>query len=110
MALARSTPTYPTEVWMVLKDRHYLRYCVTASGLSLRKLAPALGLRSHGYLSALLNGDATTLTPELAARIAAYFGTLPNFPENSAQVHARLFVPTASTSAVTRRALQEKAA
>lgn len=42
--------------------------------VSQRQLATAAGWGSHSYLGRLLRGEENTLSPEAAARIAAYLG------------------------------------
>lgn len=59
---------------MVLTDRKKLAKLMLIQGVSQRDLAKAAGWRSHSYLGRLLRGDATSLEPEPAVRIARYLG------------------------------------
>lgn len=40
--------------------------------VSARSLATAVGYRSHAYITRILRGEIKTVTPEKAARIAAF--------------------------------------
>ncbi|WGX98772.1 helix-turn-helix transcriptional regulator [Nocardioides sp. L-11A] len=42
--------------------------------VSARALAQAVGYSSHSYVTRILRGEITTVTPERAARIARFFG------------------------------------
>ncbi len=42
--------------------------------VSARTLADAVGYSSHSYITRILRGEITTVTPERAARIARFFG------------------------------------
>lgn len=42
--------------------------------ISARALAEAVGYSSHSYVTRILRGEITTVTPERAARIARFFG------------------------------------
>lgn len=42
--------------------------------VSARTLAAAVGYSSHSYVTRILRGEITTVTPDRAARIARYFG------------------------------------
>lgn len=61
---------------MLLTDsgRKRLATILVVQDVSQRKLAQAAGWRSHSYLGRLLRGEEKTLSPEAAARIAAYLG------------------------------------
>lgn len=59
---------------MVLKDRKQLAKLIVIQGCSARQLARAAGWKSHTYMQRLLRGEATTLEPEPAVRIAKYLG------------------------------------
>ncbi|MCA0435463.1 MAG: helix-turn-helix domain-containing protein [Austwickia sp.] len=58
-------------VWMILVDRKRLLRLMAIQGVSQRQLAKAAGWRSHAYLGRLMRGQANTLEPEPAVRIAA---------------------------------------
>lgn len=60
---------------MELKSTDKLKgYMLIQGGLTQRALAQGAGLRSHTYIGKLMRGDATTATPETAARISLYLG------------------------------------
>lgn len=59
---------------MVLKDRKQLAKLMVIQGVSGRQLAEVAGYKSHTYVQRLLKGEAKTLDPDPAVRIAAYFG------------------------------------
>jgi transcriptional regulator with XRE-family HTH domain len=59
---------------MVLTDRKKLAKLMAIQGVSLRGLARGAGFGSHAYLGRLLRGEANTVTPESAARIALFLG------------------------------------
>jgi transcriptional regulator with XRE-family HTH domain len=42
--------------------------------VSARTLAAEVGYKSHSYVTRILRGEITTVTPERAARIAEFFG------------------------------------
>jgi transcriptional regulator with XRE-family HTH domain len=42
--------------------------------VSARTLAEEVGYSSHSYITRILRGEITTVTPERAARIARFFG------------------------------------
>lgn len=57
---------------MLVKDRKRLARLIEIQEVSRREVARAAGWKSHSYLLRLLSGDATTLEPEPAVRIAAF--------------------------------------
>lgn len=59
---------------MRLHNRKGLLKVMAIEGVSVRKLAEAVGYKSHAYLGRLLRGEIDTLPPDRAARIALYFG------------------------------------
>lgn len=58
------------ELWMQVKDRKMIARLMTIQSVSSRELARAAGWRSHSYVTRILNGTITTVTPERAVRIA----------------------------------------
>lgn len=60
------------EVYMLVKDRKKLARLIEIQEVSKRQVARAAGWKSHTYLLRLLSGEATTLEPEHAVRIATY--------------------------------------
>lgn len=68
----QSTPT--SEVWMILRDRKRLATLMVIQQVTHRELAQAAGWKSHSYLGRLLRGEAQTLEPEPALRIAKFLG------------------------------------
>ena len=59
---------------MRLHDRKRLLKLMTIQDVSARKLAEAIGYKSHAYVTRLLRGEIKTLPPERAARVALYLG------------------------------------
>jgi len=59
---------------MILKDPRQLQKLMVIQDTSGRQLAEVAGYKSHTYVQRLLKGEARTLDPEPAIRIAAYFG------------------------------------
>lgn len=60
------------EVYMLVKDRKRLARLIAIKDVSKREVARKAGWKSHTYLLRLLSGEATTLEPEHAVKIAAY--------------------------------------
>lgn len=59
---------------MELQDRKKLAKLMVIQDVSQRELARIAGWRTHSYLGRLLRGDAKTLNPEPALRIAKALG------------------------------------
>lgn len=59
---------------MKLKDRKKLLTIMEIQDKSRRDVAKAAGWGSHSYMNRLCNGDADTLKPEPALRIAKFLG------------------------------------
>lgn len=59
---------------MELRDRKRLQRLMIVQGVSNRQLARAAGWKSHSYMNRLVAGDAKTLAPEPALRIAHHLG------------------------------------
>lgn len=59
---------------MELIDPNRLKKLMVIQGASGRQVSAAAGWKSHTYIQRLLKGDAKTLTPESAVRIAWFFG------------------------------------
>jgi transcriptional regulator with XRE-family HTH domain len=59
---------------MELLDRKKLARLMIVQGISQRELARVAGWKTHSYLSRLLRGEAKTLSPEPALRIAHELG------------------------------------
>ena len=57
---------------MRLHNRKGLRTLMVVQDVSQRRLARAAGYRSHAYMGRLLRGEADTLEPEAALRIARF--------------------------------------
>jgi transcriptional regulator with XRE-family HTH domain len=57
---------------MRLHNRKGLRTLMVVHDVSQRRLARAAGYRSHAYMGRLLRGEADTLEPEAALRIARF--------------------------------------
>ena len=75
---------------MRLHNRKGLRTLMVVQDVSQRRLARAAGYRSHAYLGRLLRGEADTLEPEAALRIARFLQVDLGF----------LFTPRSSTDDV----------
>jgi transcriptional regulator with XRE-family HTH domain len=59
---------------MELQDRKKLAKLMVIQDVSQRELARVAGWKTHSYLGRLLRGDAKTLNPEPALRIAKALG------------------------------------
>lgn len=62
------------EVYMLLNDRKRLARLIEIQEVSKRSVATAAGWKSHTYLLRLLSGEARTVEPEHAVRIATFLG------------------------------------
>lgn len=62
------------EVYMLLKDRKRLARLIEIQEVSKRSVAAAAGWKSHTYLLRLLSGEARTVEPAHAVKIATYLG------------------------------------
>jgi transcriptional regulator with XRE-family HTH domain len=62
------------ELYMILRDRKKLLSVMIVQEVSQRELAKAAGWKSHSYLGRLLRGEANTLDPDAALRIAHKLG------------------------------------
>lgn len=49
-----------------------LKKLMVIQGVSARQLAEVCGYKSHAYITRILRGEITTVTPERAARIARH--------------------------------------
>lgn len=67
-------PAATFEVYMLLKDRKRLARLIEIQEVSKRQVALAAGWKSHSYLLRLLSGEARTVEPEPAMRIATFLG------------------------------------
>lgn len=80
---------------MVLTDPKKLAKLMLIQGVSHRELAAAAGWKSHSYVGRLLRGEARTLDPVPAVRIAAYLHVgvddlfLPRSSRNSGHASQR---------------------
>lgn len=66
------TRTRLPEIYMQITDPKKIKKLMIIKGISARTLAEAIGYRSHAYVTRILRGEIKTVTPEKAARIAAY--------------------------------------
>lgn len=64
----------PPEIWMELVDPTKLKKLMVIQEVSGREVSIAANWKSHTYIQRLLKGDAKTLSPESAVRIAWFFG------------------------------------
>ena len=65
---------------MRLHNLKGLRTLMVVQDVSQRRLARAAGYRSHAYMGRLLRGEADTLEPEAALRIATFLQVEVGFP------------------------------
>ncbi len=63
-----------SEVWMELIDAKKLAKLMVIQDVSQRRLASDIGWKSHTYVARLVKGEAKTLSPESAIKIAIRFG------------------------------------
>lgn len=82
---------------MQVIDPKKIKKLMVIQDVSARTLAHEVGYASHAYITRILRGEITTVTPERAARIARYFGVGVD----------DLFVPRLSTDA--RQTVQRRA-
>lgn len=57
---------------MRVLDPKKIKKLLVIKGVSARKLSEAVGYQSHAYITRILRGEIKTVTPEKAARIAAF--------------------------------------
>jgi transcriptional regulator with XRE-family HTH domain len=57
---------------MHVKDPKQIKKLMIIQGISARQLAEAIGYRSHAYVTRILRGEITNVTPMRAALIANY--------------------------------------
>lgn len=57
---------------MRVKDPKQIKKLLVIKEVSARDLAKAIGYRSHSYVTRILRGEISNVTPEKAARIAAF--------------------------------------
>lgn len=59
---------------MQVIDLKRIQKLMVIQDVSARQLAEGVGYASHSYVTRILRGEITTVTPERAARIARFFG------------------------------------
>lgn len=59
---------------MRVKDNQQIQKLMVIQNASSRQVAKACGWQSHSYVTRILRGEITTVTPERAARMARFFG------------------------------------
>lgn len=69
-----STPAPIGDLWMELRDRKKLARLMIVQDVTQRELAQVAGWKTHSYLGRLIRGQAKTLNPEPALRIAHHLG------------------------------------
>lgn len=67
-------PLPKMEVWMILQDPKKLAKLMAIQEVSHRDLADGVGWKAHSYVRRLLTGEAKSVTPESAARMALFLG------------------------------------
>lgn len=55
-------------------DPKKIKKLMVIQGVSARSMAEEVGYKSHAYITRILRGEITTVTPERAARIARLLG------------------------------------
>ena len=60
------------EIYMRVIDPKRIRKLMAIKDVSARRLAEAVGYKSHSYVNRILTGDIKTVTPDRAARIARF--------------------------------------
>jgi transcriptional regulator with XRE-family HTH domain len=73
ITVSRPTRRLP-EIYMRVIDPKRIKKLMVIQEVSARTLAEELGYRSHAYVTRILRGEISTVTPDKAARIARYFG------------------------------------
>lgn len=70
-----NAPTQPRlpEIYMRVKDPKQIKKLMVIQEVSSRDLAEGVGWQSHSYVTRILRGEITTVTPDRAARIARFF-------------------------------------
>ena len=68
-----TTTTRLPEIYMRVKDPKQIKKLMVIQGATSRELATAAGWKSHSYVTRILRGEITTVTPDRAARIARFF-------------------------------------
>lgn len=63
------------DLWMIVRDHKKLARLLVIQEISHRKLAKALGWKSHSYVGRIVRGEIKTLDAEAALRIAKLLGT-----------------------------------
>lgn len=69
----QTAPRLP-EIWMEVIDPKRIAKLMAIQEVSGRKVAEQAGWKSHTYMQRILKGEAKTLEPEHAVRIAHFFG------------------------------------
>lgn len=62
------------EIYMRVIDPKRILKLMAIQDVSARQLATGVGYSSHSYVTRILRGEISTVTPERAARIARFFG------------------------------------
>lgn len=55
---------------MKVKDAEMIRRIMESKGISARKMAEQMGWSSHSYMNRILSGQARTVTPDTAMKLA----------------------------------------
>lgn len=59
---------------MQVRDHRKIAKLMLIQGVSQRELARALGHGAHSYVGRIARGEVRSVSPEVAARIASFFG------------------------------------
>lgn len=103
--MTSSTTAQIGDFWMELTDLKLLRALVKSHRMTHRDLAVVAGYKSHTYIGKLLRGQARTIEPTPAARIAHYFdiGVDELFTPKSSRKRGRPDQSTGRTAATRGR-------
>lgn len=74
MRATATTVTRLPEIYMRVIDPKRIKKLMVIQGVSARTLSLEAGYKSHAYITRILRGEITTVTPERAARIARHLG------------------------------------
>lgn len=62
------------DLWMEVRDLEMLKSLQIVRKLSNRDMAKIAGYKVHSYMNRIMRGEAKTMDPEPALRLAKYFG------------------------------------
>lgn len=62
------------DLWMEVRDLEMLKSLQIVRKVSNRDMAKIAGYNAHSYMNRIMKGDAKTMDPEPALRLAKFFG------------------------------------